>query len=728
MKVDNVLFSSAIAAGLIAVMIGCAGDGINEPLDNQLQPESARMVASYSPKAGILPLPNDVLFKGSLDLTLNIPVDDAENYADPKVALSGLDGWSAVAPFAINFASRDENLTLDASSVVGGSSVHFYKVNVIRPEVAAGVIAPTGIVTSVIEELAVPADYVVQASGKDSIAIVPTRPLEAQATYMVVLTNALQDSDGLAILRSGEYAIAQSRTPIDPESSVFALEGLRVLINAMEDAAAAATNGPALNEIILSYQFTVQSIGVVQQTAKAVYIDGAIAAGATPTTSFTSLGTDTGPFTGIGAADLYKGSIVLNYMLGVPSEENPVAPLNTFWRTAANVPNGQGGWVANPDPLGNLTYANPLPQINAQETVPLLVSMPKVSLCPKPAAGYPVVIFQHGITSNRTSLLGIADSLAAPPSCRAAVSMDMPLHGLAEGDVTGLFEGYASGGVRERTFGVDYVNNVTGLPGADTIADASGTHMINLSHLLVTRDNSRQASFDLLYLEKAIVSMDIDGGGVDFDASQIGFIGHSLGGMVGVGLLAYSDNIKAAALANSGGGTSLMLNGSASFGPRIRAGIAGAAGVAVDDPAFPGILAAFLFAAQTTIDASDPVNIATLAVANDVPTLLLQVLNDAVVPNSVATAPLAGTEPLSRALGLTDVTAEQAGFVAGDRLFTKLLQGIHKTALTPAVGNDPVGLLAVTTEIQTQIVSFLSSVGAGVQVVDPALLEAAPVQ
>ncbi len=728
MKKSQFLLSALTGVGITIGMLGCSGDGSNPPLEQQTVDVPVRMVATYAPSTGSIPVPNDLLFSGSTDLTLNIPVDDATDFSDPSVAISALDGWSATAPFSISFSSLDANVSVDPASVVGGDTLRVFKVNVLRSEVSPGIPAPTGPVTSVERELTANLEYVVQATSGTSVAIIPTVPFEQQASYMVVLTNGLTDSNGLPILHDAQYAIAKSENPIAETSEVAGLEPVRQLVNAMENAAESFEGGPAKSSIIMSYQFTVQSVGAVMQSAKLATIDGPLAAGAVPATSFSSLFTDTTPFTGLGAADLYKGSITLTYLLGIPSEENPTAPLNTMWKALEQLPIGPEGALV-PNPFGeNLTYANSFPRANGAETAPLLVSMPKAALgCAKPAGGYPVVIFQHGITANRTNLLGIADSLAAPPTCTAAVAMDMPLHGITAEDpvhlglqaasdgAIGIFEGYDAGAVRERTFGVDYVNNETGAPGADGVADSSGTHTINLANLLVARDNNRQAILDLLYLEKAIAFMDIDGDdAVDFDATQISFIGHSLGGMVGTGLLAYSDNVSVAALANPGSAIASLLNGSDSFGPRIRAGVAAGAGITVEDPTFAATLASFLFAAQTVVDSSDPANTGVLALANNVPTLMLQNLGDSVVPNSVATAPLAGTEPLARILGLETLVAEEAGLVAGSRIFTKLNVGGHSSVLSPD---------EATVEMQSQIVSFLSSGGTAVQVVNPDLLD-----
>lgn len=729
----KVVLSTLTAA---VILTGCGGPSeLDEPLAEQSVSVPARMKAVYSPAAGDIPLPNDLLFGGTTDLTLNIPAADPNNFGDPLVAVGSQDGWSATSPFSISFSSTDPSVSIDPSSVVAGDTIRVYKVNTLRGEVAPGIPGPTGPVTSVERELVANAEYVAVASSATTVAVIPTVPFEQQAGYMVVVTNGMSDSDGQPMIYDAEYAIAKSTTPIDPASSVAALEPVRQLVNAME-AASAAAGGPTSAEIIVSFQFTVQSVGSVMQSAKLAYIDGPLAQGATPVTSFSSLMTDTTPFTGIGAADLYKGSIALTYLLSGPTAENPTAPLNTFWRALEQLPIGPGGALV-PNPFGdNLTYANSFPRANGIEMAPLLVSMPKAALCPKPAGGYPVTIFQHGITSNRTSALGIMDSQAAPPSCRAVVAMDQPLHGISEdnavhqglqaasGGLLGIFEGYTPGMTRERTFGVDYVSNETGAPGPDGVADGSGTHTINLANLLVARDNNRQATFDLLALEKAIPFMDVDGGGADFDASNIAFVGHSLGGIVGSNYVAYSDMLQAAALVNPGSYITGVLDASLAFGPSIRGGIAAAAGTTVDSPTFPALYAQFLFAAQTVIDSADPANTAAFALANDVPTLLMQNLNDSVVPNSSPTAPLAGTEPMGRLLGTTVVAATDPGTtVVGSRQFSKLNSGLHSTLLTPAGPSGPADFLNVTTEMQTQIATFFATGGAALIVSDPTLLD-----
>ncbi|NVK22373.1 MAG: hypothetical protein HWD86_07625 [Kangiellaceae bacterium] len=702
------------------VLTACGGGGPAEPktLDDNVGAGNS-VAPIFAPGNGEIPIPNDLLFNGTQDLTLNIPTADPTDMSNPQNAISALDGWSTHAPFSIGFRGA-----IDPASVLPGQTVRLFKVSVNRPEAIAGtgIAAPTGPVTGIESELAPGTQFVAVPTSATTVGVVPTAPFEAQGSYMVIVTNGMTDASGQELVPDTQFGIAKRTDPIPAGTTTSALEPVRQLVNAMLVAAEGA--GIARDDVVLAYQFTVQSVADALVAAKGFYIDFPFSQGAAPATSFSSLMTDTTPFTGIGAANLYKGQVTIPYLLGVASQTNPAPVLTGNWVTAAMLPDGQGGLMPNPlGGGGNLTYAIPLPEKQGNETVPLLVSLPKNPVCPKP---YPVMIFQHGITSNRTAMLGIADTMAN--ACTAVVSMDLPLHGiasdnavhqglqLASGGLLGIFAGYTEGSLRERTFGVDLQNNTTGVvPSPDGVVDASGAHTINLGNLLVSRDNLRQGTLDLLALEKAIPFMDVDGDTVpDFDSSKVSFMGHSLGGIVGSNFTALSDFAKQSVLATTSGSIAQMLNGSASFGPRIRAGVAGAAGLDPNSAEFlQGVLPQFLFAAQTVVDAGDPINYAAIAQAKAIPTLAIQVKNDAVVPNVVANAPLAGNTPHAAAYGLATVTQT----TATDRAFLKFVAGDHASPLSPAAD------AATTVGMQTAIANFIASGGTQVVVTDPALVE-----
>ncbi|MBK8284573.1 MAG: hypothetical protein IPK97_06610 [Ahniella sp.] len=152
-------------------------------------------------------------------------------------------------------------------------------------------------------------------------------------------------------------------------------------------------------------------------------------------------------------------------------------------------------------------------------------------------------------------------------------------------------------------------NNTTGALVPDGIVDSSGTYFINLSSLLSSRDNLRQSVSDLFTLAKTIPTMSVDGDATpDFDGSRVFFVGQSLGSIVGLNFVTLEPTVSTSVLSVPGGGIAQLLNGSPTFGPRIRAGLA-AQGVNAGTAAFDQ----FMGAAQQAVDSGDPINFAFAA-------------------------------------------------------------------------------------------------------------------
>ena len=130
----------------------------------------------------------------------------------------------------------------------------------------------------------------------------------------------------------------------------------------------------------------------------------------------------------------------------------------------------------------------------------------------------------------------------------------------------------------ERTFDVDYINNTTGAPGPDGLIDPSGSHAVSagLSNMLVGRDLIRQGETDLSVLAVSIASMDFDGDSApDTDGSNIAYAGQSWGGIHGTVFTAIEPLVTRSFLSVPGGSIARFAEASASFGPVIRAGLAG---------------------------------------------------------------------------------------------------------------------------------------------------------
>ncbi|HET8897448.1 MAG TPA: Ig-like domain-containing protein [Rhodanobacteraceae bacterium] len=700
-----------LALSLTCSLLAACGGSSNSS-SNFVPPPPPAMVANFDPSASVIPFPNNLLFSGTTDLTVNIPVADPSNTGDPQVAINALDGFSTVAPWSTTFSAK-----VDPASLKPGDTVRVFEVTLT---------GPGGAVTGVTRELASPAEYVVapvpsDADGK-TIAIVPTKALKPMTSYMVVVTDGVKNATGTGATPSLIYTLTKGAAPlcVDGKSTnasltdaqACQLEPVRQLVNAQE--AAAATAGVVRENISLSWVATTESTTTVLQALSAK-----INAPNSPPASvqMAPTGKTLGDL-GLGLApiaDIYIGAMQLPYYLGVPSASNPTAALTGFWKAAPGAyvpPANQFGL----DPTStNITAYNPFPVANATLGIPVIMTVPNAaSGKTRPATGWPIVIFQHGITRNRTDMLGIAQTFAAQGV--AVIAIDAPLHGLPPTDPFYIGSTPFGAIAHERTFGLDLSNNDTGAPGPDGKVDASGAYFINLQSLLTSRDNLRQAVADLVELAHAIPAVSYDGDTTpDFDGSKIGFVGQSLGGIIGTVFTAVDPDVQTSVLNVAGGGIARLLDGSVSIGPQVRAGLA-AAGVVQGTPQYDS----FFMAAQTVIDAADPINFAPLLAGKGV--LLQEVVGsdvsptDQVVPNNVAGAPLSGTDPLIPAMGLTQITATTQS-AAPLHVVTRFLSGVHGSLLSPAA--DP----AVTTEMQTEMASLILNQGHAVQVAVPSVLQ-----
>ncbi|VAW60791.1 hypothetical protein MNBD_GAMMA09-1530 [hydrothermal vent metagenome] len=696
-----------ILAAAVGITLAACSDK-DTALQDSLGPDSTvDTISNLDFGNNVIPFPNNILFQGTADGTLNIPVLDAADLTDPKVAMNAQDGFSTVAPISTGFTGAIDDASFP-------TAVRMYEVTTD---------AATGVVLTVDRALAYGTEFAAALSSVDTtnstMAILPLQPLAPKQAYMLVITNDLKSASGRPVGISGSYSLTHgtnplhtggvSNTPLLTDAQAQQLEPLRQATVAAETALN-AFDSTASSNIIISWNFKTQSIGDVLNAVKTLV--------GTPATSASASTVDLdgpGPLPpGMAGANslMFEGTIDVPYYLNEPSNVNDDTVLDSAWK------------ALNPAFLGdtekNLTQFNPLPAAtNAALTIPMLLTLPVSGTAP-----FPVVIFQHGITSDRTALLGIADKLAAAGF--AAIAIDMPMHGVAPGTAF-----YSSN--NERTFDLDLVtqdaNGNIIAPVKDGVTDSSGRHYINLTNLLNTRDNLRQSVADLFALRAAIATINVNGGDTDLDATNVYFLGHSLGAMVGTVFTALeaATDVKDAVLAFSGTSVAKILDGSSTFGPSITAGLS-QSGVTKGTSDYE----AFLGAAQTVVDSADPVNYTTAA-ATGRGVLLFEIVggnsspSDLVVPNRVpdandstgtVPAPLAGTDPQIALMGLVQVDSTQSG--TNLHLVTKYTSGDHRSIL------DSSADLAVTTEMQSQTVSFFVNDGDGLTVGDASVLQAPP--
>ena len=244
------------------------------------------------------------------------------------------------------------------------------------------------------------------------------------------------------------------------------------------------------------------------------------------------------------------------------------------------------------------------------------------------------------------------------------------------------------------------------------------TDYMNLAYLLTGRDNLRQSMADMLGLRMAIGNS-IDGAlsSADFDTGNVQFVGQSLGSISGVGFTQLANSlplgltVQRSALSVPGGGIVPLLLDSPAFGDLVKDSVLAAVGLTQSDSAelVDPVLSQFAFAAQTVIDAADPLNFTRELAMLGTPLYVNEVvggetasdLTDQVIPNQTSFSGLTfgGTEPLALFLGLDNVNSANSGAAQG---IVRFDQGTHGSLLT----GD-----AATAEMQAQVAAFLSGAG-----------------
>ncbi|MGL6399858.1 VolA/Pla-1 family phospholipase [Aeromonas veronii] len=393
----------------------------------------------------------------------------------------------------------------------------------------------------------------------------------------------------------------------------------------------------------------------------------------------------------------------------------------------------------------NIGRFNPLPTLSEVQSVPLRIFAPTTNL----STVTDVIIYQHGVTSIKENAYALAlgqIGAGLDPSVNkvvAVVVIDHPLHG-------------------ERGYALS--NSM-----ATVTTSENPLPYLNLNYLTVARDNLKQSVADLLGLRLAVGLANAKGLGGQLGGAglKVHFLGHSLGAITGANLLAVANQTTGSAqadalfkfdtggLAMPGGGIAPLLLNSPSFGPTIKMSVltsgspalkAGftayapncktAAATCFVNEFLPSLDAAtqagaastlqsYTFAAQSVLDSADPINLGS-GIAKSFPLFATEIVGDGalnlpdqVIPNSIASAPLGGTEPLFRVLGLQELKG--SGVLPAGHHAARFLKGGHSSLLAPDENFDQAG--AVTTEIQTQFASFFMSGGAAVKVTDDTLIK-----
>ncbi|MFA0558289.1 VolA/Pla-1 family phospholipase [Vibrio sp. 10N.222.55.A1] len=737
-----------------------------------------------------VPLPSFALMD-TTDGTLGLPTGGDDSLTNPIAAMNTMDGWSTSMPIIMNF----EGTGLADGVATGG--VYLLKLSgSLTSETAPSV---AGVLT-------LGTDFnVLSSASTDTFTIVFNESLDASSEYVLALSNELTDVNGDPVGMSASYAALKSSAVTYTEGSLAQAQKVTQGVETIfAGANAAGKVSLDSKDIIYSTWFTTESVGSSLFATKAATATGLASANlngvwkgsANPnsvdlTTAYamqfvstetfkTALTNDVDfdKYIGGGDAatiakakgaielmygatdnvDVSQGFVQLPYYLETGATEWNAQPFESGMPSLAKVSNtlsnsaeqanmaaqlvaagidtsilatsqteqlkliGLNLTLVDGSPLDIervLTKYSPVPQVKSLEAVEFLLFTPNGS---DPAN---VVIYQHGITSAKENAYAFAYNLARAGT--AVLAIDLPLHGTRSLDDT-------------------------------RSANADVLAYLNLANLPVARDNVRQSALDVMGLRAALaVSSQATLLGASplkgFDltkGSQVKFLGHSLGGIVGTTAVAASNrtlgsvaanslySFSAAAIENSGGQISNLLLGSTEFGPQVKHSVALSASTeyagfatancgslsnkqcyqtfeanatAAQKATMTAAFQQFAYAAQTVLDTVDPFTNAAYLVASGSPVLPIymgQVQGDDTVPNTVANAPFAGTTPLATKLGLTAVDSSNTT-PDGAKDFVKFSDvAAHSTFVLPQDTTTPTPLDAGHhASMQTQAVDFL---------------------
>ncbi|MBK7862304.1 MAG: hypothetical protein IPJ65_27595 [Archangiaceae bacterium] len=515
--------------------------------------------ATFDPAASIVPFPNNVLRSTGANPHLTLPVPDGGSALQVGLVtgLNTLDGFSLTAP--IISESSDTRGALDIGAIDPASldaGTGFIKVAGagaqprVRPclDCASSLQADGGAPT-----------------GPQQLQFVPQLPLEEQSTYAAYLSSRLTDTAGKRVIAAPAFALTRLSNSlcVDNKSTVPVVsdlqacgaggapgleqlrQGLKPLVDNL------VTAGLPRKDLALVWAFTTES--TVSQLQG---LHDAVAAVGLPTTVTSALVASS---TGVPQA-----------LAAVVPAPLPTSHLEGVYIGTLTLPfaaTGPGGVILPPASWSTQKAA-------------YMLTVPKVTASvPLPPGGWPVVIFGHGLTSNRTTLVAIADTLAGAGF--ATFGIDVIWHGerttctgsasVLAASIPGATDDYACtapGGtmpdpvnarcsatgrcVKRTGTGTACASDVqcmtTGqgyctagfCEGADLARNAqkqplvNAWNFLNLGNLFAARDNFRHYAIDLAQVVRVVKANAFEAaGGPKVDGMRINYIGLSLGGFNG---------------------------------------------------------------------------------------------------------------------------------------------------------------------------------------------------
>jgi hypothetical protein len=467
----------------------------------------------YDPTASVIPFPNNILLDPTTKMVA-IPASANETSTEKALreGLNTLDGFTTQGSY---YAAYSGTVKSSTATLASTSVLVLDLVSDTSPSVDLEVMDNS---------------KTVDESAK-AIVITPTKvPLKEKTTYAIVMVSKLKEGDKTAaggLTDENGYRVVPATFMALLRSKDAVYKDGKSTISSVDDATA--------KQIETARQAHSLLFSVLEK--KGIKREDVVAAWTFTTQSFTEI------LTKLRALSWSVFATIDGYS---PSFTGTLSTDFSAWPTWAPDPTDVGAWIQK----GTYESYNAL---NEQGTAAFYaseadilskgkeVSVPFTLTIPKTAAptnGYPVVVFQHGITKDRSDVLYIANALAKKGF--AAIAFDAIYHGdrtwctkdshCSTGTctvATGQCE--TSSGAKDGTLATD----------SRDVPDASGARFLNTSNPFAVRDNIRQHVIDAGAFFRAInlgAASSITG--LSFDISKVNYVGQSLGSILGTLVLA----------------------------------------------------------------------------------------------------------------------------------------------------------------------------------------------
>ncbi|WP_404366461.1 hypothetical protein ACIHQR_37325 [Corallococcus coralloides] len=711
------------------------------------QPEATINLAATDRVPTIIPFPNDLLrvpATATAPAHLSFPVPTTPGLQqDLFTGLNTLDGFSTTGAIVTENGDAQGVLDgtmyrvaadgpaprVDAASLAAG--VKFFKLSNLdkgtQPDVTPCLVEKSGDCGTSVGEAGI-------VEVPQQLQIVPKAPLDGATQYGAVLTTDLKDTKGRNVAPATAFALLRLANPVYdaatkkstissvPDSLAQALEPVRAAHKPFFDALAKA--GLPRSKIALGWAFTTQSTTSVLQQLYTLP-GGVYGTPTAPTSIFPITSQVKAAMAGAGFASTNVGAV---------------------YEVRANTP-----WLLT-GPFGTLNPAAPRPT-----RYPFMLFTPTGTA---PTGGWPVLVFGHGLTSNRTAVLGVANKLTG--AGYAVVAMDAVYHGertscvgaaavlptpnpagdsaacadpatqRCEDDATKPSYGRCvartdaaradcsaaalPAGVPADVYcasivspsqgqcmadnkceGGDFLRNAQGVPAV------SGWNFLNLGNLFTTRDNFRHHVVDFSQFLRVLASKELSDAVGGLNAAQVDYVGQSLGGIMGTMSTAVSPRVRRSVLNVAGGNLTGVLLTAPAFQAQRTAFLGSLASAGIK----PGMAAfdTFIGLANTILDPADARNYAYLLDNNAAAgtddkvhrTFIQYIEGDQVIPN-------ANTLALINAANRTGAPRTVASY-----MFPESVIGAIPAAGRHAFLNNPQIPESVRNAAQDQIIGFLST-------------------